>query len=316
MADRRSWKKEEVEALIYALEDMVVEGFRADAGSFKPGTYSIILGKIKEKAPNADLQPSHIRNKMKKLKEKYTACYEMLQQSGFAWDDVKQCVSVDSKEVLDAYNKKRPKAKYHAGTPFPEYDRLCHIFGKDHATGVAKINGIREKEKCIREQQEENQRETINVADDAEADPTANENIAENEAATPQGTNPTPTSTRQPTDCSVSSRKGKRTREIDPIDKLMKCMETFVIDSKEERLEMHETMASKKQKPSEGEEDVKDDVIDALEAVRNELDRLFVPKQIIISTLYTMQNQPKHVKLFWRLDDEEKVLWAEKLASV
>ncbi|KAJ4827185.1 hypothetical protein Tsubulata_030178 [Turnera subulata] len=313
MADRRSWKKEEVEALIYALEDMVVEGFRADAGTFKPGTYAIILGKIKEKVPNVNLLPSHIRNKMKKLKEKYIACYEMLQQSGFAWDDVKQCVSVDSKEVLDAYNKKRPKAKYHAGTPFPEYDRLCMIFGKDHATGVAKITANREREKCLREQQEENERETINVDENADAVPTTSENVAENEAATPLNTSPTPATTGQQTDGSTSTRKGKRGREIDPMDKLMKCMEAFVIDSKEERVQMHEAMFAKKQKPTEGEED---DAIDALEAVRNELDRLFMPKTIIISTLYTMQREPKHVKLFWRLDDEEKVLWAEKLASV
>ncbi|KAJ4825817.1 hypothetical protein Tsubulata_015742 [Turnera subulata] len=61
MSDRRVWSEEESDALIIILQDMVVGG-----------------------------------NKIRRLREKYTACHEMLDMSGFEWNDVRMCVEVDS----------------------------------------------------------------------------------------------------------------------------------------------------------------------------------------------------------------------------
>ena len=41
---------------------------------------------------------------MKRLKDKYSAAYDMVNTSGFGWDDAKQCVTVDA-QVLEEYLK-------------------------------------------------------------------------------------------------------------------------------------------------------------------------------------------------------------------
>ncbi|KAI3746518.1 hypothetical protein L6452_08952 [Arctium lappa] len=53
---------------------------------------------------------------------------------GFGWDDARQCVTVDA-QVLEDYLKKHPSKNYIANKPFPQYERLKAIFGKDRATG-------------------------------------------------------------------------------------------------------------------------------------------------------------------------------------
>ncbi|KAJ9535563.1 hypothetical protein OSB04_un001303 [Centaurea solstitialis] len=63
------------------------------------------------------------------------ATYDMLNTSGFGWDDARQCVTVDSPEILEEYLKKHPNKNYTANKPFPTYERLSIIFGKDRATG-------------------------------------------------------------------------------------------------------------------------------------------------------------------------------------
>ncbi|QHN91740.1 Myb/SANT-like domain-containing protein [Arachis hypogaea] len=59
--------------------------------------------------PGSGFQISHCKNKVKRLKEKYQFAANMAACSGFGWDDVKQCVVVDNKEILAAYMKKQGK---------------------------------------------------------------------------------------------------------------------------------------------------------------------------------------------------------------
>ncbi|KAJ4839715.1 hypothetical protein Tsubulata_012703 [Turnera subulata] len=66
---------------------------------------------------------------------------------------------------------------------------------------------------------------------------------------------------------------------------------------------MCETVAEKKQKGAEKEEEE----IDELEAIVNELERLQVPMKTVMGAVYRMQVEPKHIKLFWRLCDSAKV---------
>ncbi|KAJ4843071.1 hypothetical protein Tsubulata_042756 [Turnera subulata] len=155
---------------------------------------------------------NHVRNKMKKLRERYTSCYEMLQCSGFTWDDVKQCVVVESNEVLSTYKKKNPKAKYQAWSPFPEYDRLCHIIRKDHAIDVVQINQYREREKCLAEQQKEQQTNETTDEDDGVS---STENVAEN--ATESHLNTHHTSSVPASESSVSTRKRSVRGRLTPL---------------------------------------------------------------------------------------------------
>ncbi|KAK0589184.1 hypothetical protein LWI29_010797 [Acer saccharum] len=72
---------------------------------------------------------------MKRMKDKYSVANDMLNTSGFGWDDTHKCVTGDSPEILDEYLKKHPNKNYIANRPFPHYTRLQVVFGKDRATG-------------------------------------------------------------------------------------------------------------------------------------------------------------------------------------
>ncbi|KAK2638296.1 hypothetical protein Ddye_026091 [Dipteronia dyeriana] len=64
---------------------------------------------------------------MKRLKDKYSAAYDMLNTSGFGWNDTNKCVTV-SPEILEEYVKKHPNKNYTANRPFPHYERLVTVF--------------------------------------------------------------------------------------------------------------------------------------------------------------------------------------------
>ncbi|QHO49896.1 hypothetical protein HN51_001795 [Arachis hypogaea] len=123
------------------MEELVVEGKRADAGQFKPGAFQKLVDKMNEKFPGCGLTVKHIRNKHKRLKEKYMFVAEMLGCSGFGWNSEKMCVEVDSKQVLEAWGNGRNVTLYTLGKPFPLFERLRSIFGKDRATGLDACSG-------------------------------------------------------------------------------------------------------------------------------------------------------------------------------
>ncbi|MED6181708.1 hypothetical protein PIB30_021808 [Stylosanthes scabra] len=78
----------------------------------------------------------------------------MLMCSGFGWNEDKQCVEVDSKDVPDAWLKANPKKFYTPGKPFPLFNRLAGIFGKDRATGSAAVSGFDAEEQVDEEPDE------------------------------------------------------------------------------------------------------------------------------------------------------------------
>ncbi|XP_024969751.1 uncharacterized protein At2g29880-like [Cynara cardunculus var. scolymus] len=134
MADRRNWSIKEENVLINILQEIVAAGGRSDNGCFRTGTYEQIVSKMREKLPGLNITSKHIQNKMKRLKNKYSTAYDMLNTSAFGWNDAHQCVTVDA-QVLEEYLKKHPSKNYIVNKPFPQYERLKIIFGKDRATG-------------------------------------------------------------------------------------------------------------------------------------------------------------------------------------
>ncbi|XP_023750436.2 uncharacterized protein At2g29880-like [Lactuca sativa] len=131
MADRRQWTQEEEDALITILQDIVVISGRGDNGSFRPGTYDQVVLKLREKVVGINITTKHVQNKIKLLKDKFSVAYDLQNTSGFGWDDVRKCVVVDSPEILEEYLKKHPNKNYVANKPFPAYERLANVFGKD-----------------------------------------------------------------------------------------------------------------------------------------------------------------------------------------
>ncbi|KAA8530523.1 hypothetical protein F0562_005232 [Nyssa sinensis] len=77
----------------------------------------------------------HIESKVKVLKKSYNTVTGTLGKSGFEWNDHLKCVNIDSDEVWETYLKKDPNAKSFKNKPFPMYEKLGFIFGKDQATG-------------------------------------------------------------------------------------------------------------------------------------------------------------------------------------
>ncbi|KAK2649612.1 hypothetical protein Ddye_017101 [Dipteronia dyeriana] len=130
---RRNWTPEEEDVMITILEGIVVDGGRCDTGSFRPGTYELVASKMREKIENITITGKHVQNKMKRLKDKYSAAYDMLNTSGFCWNDTHKCVPI-SPEILEEYSKKHPNKNYTSNRPFPHYEQLVTVFGKNQAT--------------------------------------------------------------------------------------------------------------------------------------------------------------------------------------
>ena len=100
MATTRNWIDHEDDVLLTILEEMVADGVRCETGSFKASTFVMVSSKMREQILDIDIEPKHIQNKLKRLKEKYSSAYDMMNTSGFGWDDEKKCVVVDSDEIL------------------------------------------------------------------------------------------------------------------------------------------------------------------------------------------------------------------------
>ena len=101
---RRTWSKFEEDGLLTILEDIVVKGSRCDNGTFKSGTMKEIEEAMENLFANSGLKAyPHIENKMRMLKKQYGIVYDMISKSGFAWNDTKKCVEVDSDQVWAAY---------------------------------------------------------------------------------------------------------------------------------------------------------------------------------------------------------------------
>ncbi|KAB2625025.1 hypothetical protein D8674_016685 [Pyrus ussuriensis x Pyrus communis] len=105
MVTSRNWIDHEEDVLLTILEEMVADGVRCETGSFKAGTF-------------------------------YSSAYEMMNTSGFGYDNEKKCVVMDSDKILQEWVKKHPNASCKPNKPFPLYPRLCTVFKRDQATGI------------------------------------------------------------------------------------------------------------------------------------------------------------------------------------
>ena len=102
--NRRGWTKEKEEALLNILDDVVARGQRCDTGSFKSGTMTMTERALTEMCSNSGLKINpHIESKLKKWKKQYGIVYDMLNKSGFGWNNSLKCVEVDSNDTWKSY---------------------------------------------------------------------------------------------------------------------------------------------------------------------------------------------------------------------
>ncbi|MED6198868.1 hypothetical protein PIB30_070645 [Stylosanthes scabra] len=144
--DKRMWSEEKTEAFVGFTEEVVVDGTRPDCGQFRASTFEKLALKMIERFPTCTVTAKHCKNKHKRMKEKY---------HGFGWNAEKQCIDVDSREVLETWLKAHPKKFYTPSKPFPMFERLGRIFGKDRATGSVAVSGFDAEEQIGEEPDEQ-----------------------------------------------------------------------------------------------------------------------------------------------------------------
>ncbi|XP_019054140.1 PREDICTED: uncharacterized protein LOC104602427 [Nelumbo nucifera] len=134
----RIWSKEEEGKLIEGLMMLVhIRMWRSDNGTFKSGYLNQLERFMETNLPGCGLKANpHIESRVKHMKRQYAAICEMLSPScsGFGWDDVKKCITCKD-EVFNGWVKSHPHAKGLRNKPFPFFDGLSIIFGRDRATG-------------------------------------------------------------------------------------------------------------------------------------------------------------------------------------
>ena len=89
----------EKEALLGILELFVLRDYHCDNGNFKLGSYTLISKELQVNCPNSGLKATpHIESKMKIWKKQYGIVFNMLNKSGFGWNDILKCIKIDNDE--------------------------------------------------------------------------------------------------------------------------------------------------------------------------------------------------------------------------
>ncbi|XP_057780275.1 uncharacterized protein LOC130998869 [Salvia miltiorrhiza] len=132
---RHSWSSREEEALLAALKELVVQGWKSDNG-FRAGYLNKLEEAMKKEDPQTDLKAMpHINSKTTTWKKNYNSLCTMLDVTGVGFN-------LDGKHMIDCTNeqwehivKKDNNARNMRKKSWPYLEQWSEIFGKDRATG-------------------------------------------------------------------------------------------------------------------------------------------------------------------------------------
>ncbi|KAL4010948.1 hypothetical protein IC575_027990 [Cucumis melo] len=137
-APRHVWTKEEEGILVECLMELVsMGGWKSDNGMFRPGYLAQLVRMTTEKLPGCQVRATTVIDcRIKTLKRTFQAIAEMRGPacSGFGWNDEKKCIIAEN-ELIDNWVRSHPAVKGLLNKPFPYYDELTYVFGRDRATG-------------------------------------------------------------------------------------------------------------------------------------------------------------------------------------
>ncbi|WCJ24731.1 Carbonic anhydrase [Euphorbia peplus] len=175
--NKRFWTMEEDNILVVALFDLSADPYRKCDNGFRNGYMNRLEEVIGKAIHVCGLKASpHIDSRTKTLVAKFRAIVQMLNTSGFKWDDDKHMISVE-RNVYDEYCKIHPNCKNLYGRAFPYLNTLMEIYGKDYATGKSAegfVDAIGNMEKTVIPNQvmlDSSDDEDINASDAESAPP-------------------------------------------------------------------------------------------------------------------------------------------------
>ncbi|KAI9108614.1 hypothetical protein K1719_020498 [Acacia pycnantha] len=109
---------------------------------FKSGYANALQTMMEAKLPGCGIKASpHITSRLKTLKRLWQTAYDIIygpNTSGFGWDPETKLVTADD-DVWEEYLKAHPKHKEFRTKPFPNFDSLCMVWGKDRAIGETDV---------------------------------------------------------------------------------------------------------------------------------------------------------------------------------
>ncbi|KAL6146838.1 hypothetical protein ACLB2K_057515 [Fragaria x ananassa] len=92
----------------------------------------------------------HIESHIKTLKAKYVVLSEMLNQSGFSWNEQEMMLVCEQSVFIEWVEKRNKDVAGLYGKPFWHYYNLGEIYGRDHANGQNLGNADDDDEEEIR----------------------------------------------------------------------------------------------------------------------------------------------------------------------
>ncbi|XP_034219720.1 uncharacterized protein LOC117630948 [Prunus dulcis] len=273
---RRSWSKFEEDSFLTVLDDFVAAGQRCETGSFKSGTMVQMEKALNIKCPDSGLKACpHIESKLKKWKKQYSIVYDMINTSGFAWNDIKKCVEVDSNDAWETYVQHHKEAAEWRSKPFPLFDRLSNIFGKDRANG--------QRAEAPADMMEEQSNNDANASDNCVQ-----------EDASPMSLN------IEGSQSMNSQNKRKRATSSSDEEKIVTVLEKL-FEASGKRMQMVTEAIIK------GNEDRSD--------IAKELKRMGFSPLDQITALKLILEKPQNISIFMSLDDDIKKVFVEQLLS-
>lgn len=137
----RIWTTDEDTKLVDALIEIHLSGKYTDVynNKFITGYLEALERMLNVSLPSMGIKADpHIKSRLKTLKNNLKIVNDMLvgkYMSGFSWDHEKSCVVADD-HVWDKYIKIKKTAVRFRKWPFPHYDKLCIIYGKERVRGL------------------------------------------------------------------------------------------------------------------------------------------------------------------------------------
>ncbi|XP_057426310.1 uncharacterized protein LOC130719713 [Lotus japonicus] len=265
----RSWTLIEEENLMNILQELVVEGQKQPNGKFKAGAHETTVQRMRARMQGIDITSKHVVNKLKRWNAKYVAVFDMINTSGFGWDEARKCAIVDSPEVLQQYLAHHSRAQNVVNKPYPEFEKMQIIFGKDRADGHIAESFV----DAVENTKQEN--DLGNGATQEESEIPIN--------------SPPPVSA--PGSSSVSRASKKRAREN---DRLIACVEAFATSVATANNNM--TMVAQRFAPPNQEHDL----------VADELKKMNLTRVDRIEETIKIAKCPTLTGLFLKMDGEDR----------